>query len=105
MKEAHVQSWVQKYLKEAFGPSIYIFKVPQGQYTSRKGIPDLVCGIRGLFFAIEVKTQHGKLTPLQKHEIELINNSGCMAFTIYGKDKILLDTFIRKINESENSKL
>lgn len=99
MKEADVQKWVQKKLKDHFKDDIYIFKVPQGQYTSRRGIPDLVAGIQGKFVAIEVKTEVGKLTKIQSHELVTIKKSGSIAAVIYGKDIERLNHIIRFIEK------
>jgi len=104
MKESDVQRWIQDYLKKFLGDKLYLFKVPQGQYTSRRGIPDLVMAIDSKFYAIEVKMPNGKLTRLQQHEISKINASGAYAFTIYGKDKAVLDAFIRGIKDGTNNK-
>ena len=98
MKEADIQQWVKRKLEAAFPGKIYIFKVPQGPYGSRRGIPDLVAGVKGLFVAVEVKTETGKLTKLQEHEIKKINDVDSLAFTIYGRDQDAIDTIIRVIN-------
>lgn len=99
MKEADVQKWVKESLEKEFKSKLYIFKVPQSQYISRKGIPDLIMSIKGRFVGIEVKMPAGRVTKLQQHEIDLINKSGGDAFTIYGKDEVMLQTFIRRLRE------
>jgi VRR-NUC domain len=95
MKESEVQAWVQSTLRKEFGESIYLFKVPQGQYTSRRGLPDLMACVNGKFMAIEVKTEIGSLTELQKFEIEKIRLSGGLSFVIYGKDEINMKRIIK----------
>jgi len=101
MKESAIQKWIQEQLKSKFRTHIYIFKVPQGQYISRRGIPDIICAIRGRFYAIEVKTTIGKLTKLQQFEISKI----AYAFTIHGKDSKSLDSFIERVeNETKDNK-
>lgn len=92
--ESVIQSKVKKYLEEKGGSDIYIFKVPQGQYTSRRGIPDLVMSIYGMFVAIEVKTDIGSLTPLQELEIKRINRAGALSTVVYGFDTSKLDHII-----------
>lgn len=99
MKEADVQKWVKEKLLEEFTQNIYLFKVPQGQYTSRRGIPDLVASILGLFVAIEVKMPAGTLTALQQHEIVKIEKAGGLSFVIYGKDEMMLKLIIREIRK------
>lgn len=98
MKEADVQRWITDQLKEHFKDRIYIFKVPQAQYISRRGIPDLIACVDGVFVGIEVKMEHGKLTALQKHEISCINKAGGTALTIYGKDKEILNGLIKMLD-------
>lgn len=103
MKESEVQRWVQDFLKKRVGPNLYIFKVPMGQYTSRRGLPDLVMSMYGQFVAIEVKTDVGRLSPLQENEIKTINACGGLATTIYGKDQLLLERLIEKVKSSCNT--
>jgi hypothetical protein len=100
MSEAIVQKWVQDQLKKEFGSDIYIFKVPQGQYTSRRGIPDLIAGIHGQFVAIEVKTDVGKLTPTQTHEISKIQSAGSKVYTIFGKDVAMIQRIVGEIRNA-----
>lgn len=100
MKEADVQKWVQDQLKKEFDGEIYIFKVPQGQYTSRRGIPDLIAGIQGKFVAIEVKTEKGSLTKIQSHELQKIHAAGSFSCTIYGKDSAMIKTIVRMVRDA-----
>jgi len=99
MKEAVVQEWVKQYLTKEFGEDLYMFKVPQGQYSSRRGIPDLVCCVKGVFLAIEVKTEGGNLTKLQAHELRRIGKAGGHAYTIYGKDEAAMAIVCRHVRE------
>jgi len=97
MKESTIQKWVQDLLVKEFEEDIYIFKVPQGQYTSRRGIPDLCMCIKGMYVAIEVKTDNGSPTRLQVHEIDKINRAGGLGTVIYGKDEAKLQAIIRMV--------
>ena len=96
MKEAIVQKWVQDQLKKEFGESLYIFKVPQGPYTSRRGLPDLIMCISGRFVAIEVKTETGSLTALQSHEIANVRKSGGLSYVIFGKDLDMIKCIVEE---------
>lgn len=98
-KEADVQIWVRKYIEKAFEENVYAFKVPQGQYTSRRGIPDLVFSIHGKFVAIEVKTKSGSLTKLQQFELDKINNVGGQGYVVYGKDKEMMEIIIQDVRD------
>lgn len=97
MREADVQKWVRDSIEKAFEGYVYAFKVPQGQYTSRRGIPDLVFSIHGRFVAVEVKTETGSLTKLQQFEIDKICKAYGRAFVIYGKDESALKEIIEVI--------
>lgn len=98
MREADVQRWITDQLKDYFKDNIYIFKVPQAQYISRRGIPDLIACVKGHFVGIEVKMEHGKLTALQRHEISCINKANGTAVTIYGKDQEILNGLIKMLD-------
>ena len=98
MKEGLIQTWVVKSLEKAF-PKLYIFKVGQGQYLSRRGIPDLIACIEGHFIAIEVKTEIGKLTRLQEHELMKIKASGGLSVVMYGKDEKDMERLIKIIKK------
>lgn len=74
-KEQVIQT---KILKDLEASNIWCFKTIR---CNRRGIPDIVGILKnGIFFAIEVKTEKGKATELQKLEIEAItSNKGLCA--------------------------
>lgn len=43
------------------------------------GFPDILCCINGLFVTFEVKTEAGRLSKIQEHEIAKIRQAGGMA--------------------------
>ena len=47
-----------------------------GSGITRAGIPDILGGCEGLFFAFEVKTPKGKTTKIQDYTIQELNDSG-----------------------------
>lgn len=92
-----VQKAVQNALKKIY-PKAFIAKYSAGQYTTR-GVPDLLCCIHGYFIAIEVKTDTGRLSELQKMSITRIEESEGLAITVYGINGItemmeIIDEFI-----------
>ena len=99
MAESEVQTWAKKYLEDEFGADIYIVKAPQGQYISRRGIPDYIMCIKGFFVGLEVKTEVGKLTKLQEYELTRINRAGGLSVTLYGKDIRKMEAIVKFIRE------
>ena len=84
------ESLVQKRLMEAIInelPSIYMRKIAQSIY-SHGGVPDIVGCSNGLWFAIEVKTNIGKLTRLQQREGKLIEQAGGLFMVCHGEKDI-----------------
>lgn len=55
--------------------NIYYVKVWGGGFQ-KAGIPDLLCCIRGKFVALELKTEKGRPSVLQKFNIYKIQESG-----------------------------
>lgn len=77
MTEAQLQSKMINYLKDK---KYFVIKTVR---TNMKGIPDLIVCAKGKFYGIEVKREGKKetgVTELQKHQINLINESGGIAF-------------------------
>lgn len=56
--------------------SAYYFKT---QERSRRGVPDIIGSIKGKFFALELKTDTGKLDALQVHILHKIRESSGFA--------------------------
>ena len=94
--ESKIQDWAISYLRRNL-PGIYVRKIHQSMY-SHKGIPDLLGGY-GLFFAIEVKTEKGVPTKLQKIELQKIREAHNIGVIMYGKNKPLLDALIKRLEE------
>lgn len=74
MKEQLIQS---KIIKRLEGQGWYVIKLIK---TNKNGIPDLVAFKDNEFQFIEVKTETGKLSELQKFRIEELKNKG---FKVY----------------------
>jgi hypothetical protein len=47
-----------------------------GSAITRAGIPDILGGCEGLFFAFEVKTAKGRTTKIQDYTLKELNESG-----------------------------
>jgi len=73
MREQQIQAKIQKYLQ---GQGYYVVNVMK---ASRSGVPDLLVCIEGTFVGLEVKTDIGRPTELQKYNIAQINDAGGIA--------------------------
>jgi hypothetical protein len=66
---------VMDVLKKTF-PGSYILKT---QEVARRGVPDIICCIHGVFVAIELKRDGKKPDPLQHHTLIRICEAGGVA--------------------------
>lgn len=82
--EGSVKNWIKAQIKKKY-PDAWIYTTHIGQYGKR-GVPDLVMCIKGLFVSIEVKTIKGQLTELQRLEGRRIEQAGGIWTTIYGRN-------------------
>jgi len=72
LTEKQFQNNVIEFLKSQ---NIYHIKIWGGGYQ-KAGIPDLICCIRGKFMALELKTEKGTPTVLQKYNLFKIQEAG-----------------------------
>jgi len=70
MDEQQIQAKILKYLKSI---GAYTIKTI---VSNRKGIPDIIACIDGNFYAFEIKTNKGKVSPLQEYELSKIKRAG-----------------------------
>ncbi|WDC83304.1 hypothetical protein PL321_11040 [Caloramator sp. mosi_1] len=54
-----------------------------GRWLSKKWYSDLICCINGVFVAIELKSEIGNPTELQKMNIKNINSAGGIGVILY----------------------
>lgn len=95
--EGSVKNWIKEQILKRY-PDAYIYVTHVGQYGKR-GVPDLVMCIRGLFVTIEVKTIKGKLTELQALEGRRIEKAGGIWACIYGRNEDALEELYGQIEE------
>lgn len=78
-EEQKVQAKIRNYLQAA---GFIVIKII---VASTSGEPDLIaCGPDGRFWAVEVKTETGRLTKLQEAKLNLLAKNGARAFVAYG---------------------
>ena len=95
--EGAVKSWIKAQILKKY-PDSYIYVTHIGQYGKR-GVPDLVMCIKGLFVTVEVKTIKGTLTELQALEGRRIEKAGGIWACIYGRNEDALEELYETIEE------
>lgn len=93
MNERQFQKQVINFLNEQ---EIYHIKIWGGGFQ-RAGIPDLICCVNGLFFALELKAENGKATPLQMYNLRKIKESGGLAMILYPSQFNQFKQFIKEV--------
>lgn len=95
--ESELQTDMIKYLQSK---KIYNININPGRFM-RAGIPDLICCVKGLFVAIEIKRPDGKgvTSALQEINIEQIKKSGGIAVVM--DNYIEFTKFVDKLLECE----
>lgn len=83
MNESAFQKKVIKFLDDE---GIYYVNYWGGGIYTRSGIPDLLCCVNGKFTAVELKTDTGRVSELQKYNIDRIIKSGGTALVLRPSD-------------------
>ena len=78
MREKTLEKKIKALIKAKGGWCVKFFA---NAYTQR-GIPDLLACINGYFLAIEVKSDRGRVSPLQEYQLKNIRKAGGRAFVI-----------------------
>lgn len=95
--EGAVKNWIKEQISKRY-PDCYIYVTHIGQYGKR-GVPDLVMCIKGLFVCVEVKTVQGKLTELQSLEGKRIEEAGGIWMAIYGRNTDAMEELYEAIDQ------
>lgn len=85
MTEKDIVQSILRYLKAV--PHCFAWKTHGGMYGTA-GIPDIIACIDGRFFAFEVKTAIGQVTPLQETTIRKILAAGGTAAVVRSVDEV-----------------
>ena len=78
-QEKNFEKKVRKYLDSI---NAYNFKI-WGNAFQQSGLPDVVCCNNGIFIAIELKADKGKVSELQKYNIRKINKAGGVGIILF----------------------
>ena len=73
-----------------------------GSAITKAGIPDILGGCEGLFFAFEVKTPKGKTTKIQDYTLKEINDNGAGVARVVDNPKDAVD-IVRTTLESRSN--
>jgi len=76
-KESQIQKEIIQYLRTI--PNLYFFKVISANY---RGVPDIIICYEGRFIGMEVKTQRGRISGLQKYHCEQIKKADGICFVV-----------------------
>ena len=81
MRENYIEAWIRKQIEE-LGGKFYKWTSP-----GNDGVPDRIAILPGgKIFFVELKTEKGRLSEIQKWVQEILKGLGCNVRTIYGVD-------------------
>lgn len=87
--EAKVKAKIRKWIHDKW-PNAWTYMAPGGPY-GRKGVPDILACICGVFVAIEVKADEKKqATKIQQHELKLIAKADGISCLMLGYNELQL---------------
>ncbi len=101
LNESQIQRAVVQHLQWRSVSAMFWFAVPNGGYRTNAeaaifsgqgviaGVPDLIVIARGLPFGLELKTEHGVLTAVQRETQARMRQAGAIVATTYGLDDTL----------------
>jgi hypothetical protein len=65
-------------LSEEYGKSVVIYNIHGSNYQEA-GIPDLLICYKGLFIALELKTDIGAVSQIQQYQLSRLSGAGATA--------------------------
>lgn len=95
------EAQTKKRIKEILNKHRVYYFMPRGTGFGTSGVPDFVCCCNGKFLAVEAKAAHGRVSPLQKLQIENIRTAKGTALVVYDEpeDYIQLEQAIQTLKE------
>lgn len=97
LKMASEKSFENKIKKYLDKQGAWYVKFFANAYT-KKGVPDILACVDGMFYGIEVKAEGGKPSEIQKYNIQKINESGGVAIILKPTQFHLLKEMIETKN-------
>lgn len=81
MTEKKIEAWLGKQLKN-LGCLYFKFVSP-----GNDGVPDRIIVLPGgMTIFVELKTDRGYLSPMQRYQLERLRNQGAGAYVVFGMD-------------------
>jgi hypothetical protein len=99
--EQQIQKAVVEHLAWRARPGVFAFHVPLGGFRrpveaailksigTVAGIPDIICIFEGRCFCLEVKSERGRVTDVQRVVHERLRDAGAEVAVAYGVDEAL----------------
>jgi hypothetical protein len=99
--EQQIQRAIVQHYRRRAAPGVFMFAVPNGGYRrpveaailkgtgTVPGIPDTIWIKDGRIYALELKTEGGKLSPAQEQVLIKLRDAGAMATHAHGLDQAL----------------
>jgi hypothetical protein len=99
--EQEIQKSIFEHLAWRAAPGVFAFHVPLGGYRrpveaailkslgTVAGIPDLIIVYQGHTYGLELKSDNGRLTDVQRDAHELLREAGATVATAYGIDEAI----------------
>lgn len=79
MKESSIERWIRQQIVRSGG--LFLKWVSPGN----EGVPDRICILPdGRIIFVELKTESGKLSEVQKYQIRRLRERGCRVEVIFG---------------------
>lgn len=79
---------IENQIKKWLDSNGYWWMKVHGDMFQKAGVPDIIACINGKFVGIEVKRPGGRVSELQKYQIEQIQKSGGVAFVAYSLEEV-----------------
>ncbi len=86
--ERKFSAWFTKLLRKEFGDKILVVNITGTAYGNN-GVSDLICCFYGIFFAVELKMNNKKLTPLQLRFSMQVDRAGGRTLSPVTPDRAL----------------
>lgn len=88
MTKKPLEKTIENQIKKWLEKQGYWWMKVHGDLFQKSGIPDILACINGKFVGIEVKRPGGRLSELQKYNIEKIQAAGGVAFVATSVDEV-----------------
>lgn len=116
-REKQFEEQVKRFLEDegiyrAGTPEDQMLTPPYGYWVKRwgggryvpDGLPDMQISVCGVSLDVELKTEKGRVSPLQEQKIKQMQQAGCMAFILRPDGFIQFKYLIRRIKREERGR-